>query len=270
MSRLCSAFLMLAALLVAGGCEQSQLVTDQQLDALPPAASGPRVVAGGVRPVEPATQVAWRSESYEDWTLEETTVYALGNLGPAGVPLMMDALQNGTPHQQQQAATVLGRIGIDATEAAVPLANVVHSSGDEKLRKQAAWALSQIGPALWPQRPEPPPESYEQLLSQADTQDATDPTMPPVEPYVEPPAIDEYPLPMPYVEPAAPQSSADAERLAMQQRREKLEQERLLRRRQRAQQLQKEYEANLAEYARRLEIAQYVARTLAGVLQQAP
>ena len=79
-------------------------------------------------------------------TEQEVAAMALGRIGRAAVPELIQVLNNPDPEARQQAALVLARIGPDAEEAVPELTRMLDDE-DEEVRKSAARALGQIGPA---------------------------------------------------------------------------------------------------------------------------
>ena len=87
-----------------------------------------------------------------DWTLQETAEDALGRMGEAAVPMLVEKLRYENPDLKRQAtvrrqaAEVLARIGPRA-ESAVPALIKALDDSATGVRKSAALALGQIGPA---------------------------------------------------------------------------------------------------------------------------
>lgn len=85
-------------------------------------------------------------QPHDTWTMRQTAVFALGRIGPAAVPALIQTLRNPDPNLRRQAVDTLSRIGPEAA-AAVP--DLIHalSDPDPLVRRTAARALGQIGPA---------------------------------------------------------------------------------------------------------------------------
>lgn len=88
-----------------------------------------------VRPIKPYTQ----------WTEQEAAADALGRIGPAAVPGLIEALRSSDPTVRRKAADVLGRLGSDAKDATPDLVRLLDDP-DESVRKAAARTLGRIGP----------------------------------------------------------------------------------------------------------------------------
>jgi hypothetical protein len=82
----------------------------------------------------------------EQWTEQEAAADALGRIGAAAVPSLVEALANPDPATRQKAVAVLGRMGPEAA-AAVPDLIKLLSDPDPEVRKVTARTLGQIGPA---------------------------------------------------------------------------------------------------------------------------
>jgi hypothetical protein len=76
---------------------------------------------------------------------QEVAAMALGRIGPAAVPPLMQALRHRDAQVRRQSALVLARIGPPAREAVSELTGLLDDP-DEEVRKAAARALGQIGP----------------------------------------------------------------------------------------------------------------------------
>src|SRR5262245_13179691 len=83
---------------------------------------------------------------FEQWTEQDAATDALGRIGAAAVPALVDALRSGDPAMREKALEVLGRIGPDA-EAAVPDLVQLLDDPDPAVRKSATRTLGRIGPA---------------------------------------------------------------------------------------------------------------------------
>jgi hypothetical protein len=79
-------------------------------------------------------------------TEQEAAAAALGRIGRAAVPSLIQTLGHRDADVRRQAALVLARIGPDAADAVPELTNLLDDS-EEDVRKAAARALGQIGPA---------------------------------------------------------------------------------------------------------------------------
>jgi HEAT repeat protein len=102
---------------------------------------------------------------FEQWTEQEAAKDALGRIGAAAVPPLIDALRDRDPAVRLKAIEVLGRMGEDAG-AAVPELVRLLDDPDIDVRKAAARTLGRIGPAAQTAVPslmrklfEPPPAS---------------------------------------------------------------------------------------------------------------
>jgi hypothetical protein len=78
-------------------------------------------------------------------TEQETAAAALGRIGRAAVPSLIQTLAHRDAQVRRQAALVLARIGPDAADA-VPELTALLDDPEESVRKAAARALGQIGP----------------------------------------------------------------------------------------------------------------------------
>lgn len=83
---------------------------------------------------------------YYEWTDSEAAADALGRMGPAAVPKLVEALQDPNPQVRTVAARVLARIGPEAV-IAVPTLQLLLEDADDEVRRAATRALGQIGPA---------------------------------------------------------------------------------------------------------------------------
>jgi HEAT repeat protein len=77
--------------------------------------------------------------------MREVTIDALGRIGAAAVPALVEVLADPNPVVRRRAAQALARIGPDARDA-VPDLIVALQDRNEEVRKSAARALGQIGP----------------------------------------------------------------------------------------------------------------------------
>jgi HEAT repeat protein len=78
-------------------------------------------------------------------TEQETAAMALGRIGQAAVPSLVQTLRHRDPEVRKQAALVIARIGPEAYDAVPELTDLL-GDPDEDVRKSAARALGQIGP----------------------------------------------------------------------------------------------------------------------------
>jgi len=166
----------LLSLALVAGCEKGEM-SDPELAKLLKTSQlqhGQQVIA--FRPQEEAPLPSARplvplSEPYiQVWTVKETASDALGRIGEAAVPALIDALAHPDAEVREQAARALSLIGPKAT-AAVPELIKLLDDDAEPVRRQAARALGQIGPAAKSAVPalirrleikEPPPKTNEQ------------------------------------------------------------------------------------------------------------
>lgn len=79
-------------------------------------------------------------------TEQEAAATALGRIGRAAVPSLIQALRHRDPEVRRKAALVLARIGPQAEEA-VPELTASLDDQNEEVRTAATRALGQIGPA---------------------------------------------------------------------------------------------------------------------------
>ena len=112
--------------------QQQRVTTFRPADEAPPLSIRPLIPIA-----EPYIQV---------WTVKETAADALGRIGEAAVPALIDALHHPDPEVREQAGRALSLIGPKAT-AAVPELIKLLDDDAEPVRRQAARALGQIGPA---------------------------------------------------------------------------------------------------------------------------
>jgi hypothetical protein len=107
---------------------------------------------------------------FELWTEPETAAVALGRIGAAAVPDLVQALQNPDANVRLKGVAVLGRMGSEAA-AAVPQLVMLLDDSDVEVRKAAARTLGQIGPpakdavpALMRTLLQPAPQSAQQSV----------------------------------------------------------------------------------------------------------
>ena len=80
-----------------------------------------------------------------EWTEQEAAADALGRIGVAAVPALIDALSNPEPAVRVKAIEVLGRMGADAKDAVPHLVKLLDDPS-EAVRKAATRTLGRIGP----------------------------------------------------------------------------------------------------------------------------
>ena len=80
------------------------------------------------------------------WTEQEAAAEALGRIGAAAVPALVESLQNPDAAVRLKAIEVLGRMGDDAKDAVPQLVRLLDDP-DLNVRKAAARTLGRIGPA---------------------------------------------------------------------------------------------------------------------------
>jgi hypothetical protein len=142
------------------GCNSSQPVPKKEIQI---SGAGPPVLTSAERtakemagPKRQPTTIAPASfeqpvvepeplKPFEQWTEPETAAVALGRIGAAAVPDLVQALQNPDADVRLKAVAVLGRMGSDAA-AAVPQLIPLLNDPDVDVRKAAARTLGQIGP----------------------------------------------------------------------------------------------------------------------------
>jgi len=113
-----------------------------QLEVRPPLVADPDAPARTTfRPATPLVVAEFRQP-----TEQEVAAMALGRIGKAAVPSLVQAMRHRDAEVRKQAALVLARIGPPAEEA-VPELTAALDDEDEDVRKAAARALGQIGPA---------------------------------------------------------------------------------------------------------------------------
>lgn len=83
---------------------------------------------------------------FEEWSDQEAAEDALGRIGAAAVPALVQALRNPDLQVRHKAIEVLGRMG-DEAAAAVPDLIPLLDDPDPQIRKSAARTLGQIGPS---------------------------------------------------------------------------------------------------------------------------
>ena len=80
------------------------------------------------------------------WTDQEAAADALGRIGAAAVPALVETLQNPSAAARLKGVEVLGRMGADARDAVPQLVRLLDDP-DPAVRKAAARTLGRIGPA---------------------------------------------------------------------------------------------------------------------------
>jgi hypothetical protein len=80
------------------------------------------------------------------WTEQEAAAEALGRIGAAAVPALVQTLQDPDPAVRLTAVEVLGRMGADARDAVPHLVRLLDDP-NLAVRKAAARTLGRIGPA---------------------------------------------------------------------------------------------------------------------------
>lgn len=81
----------------------------------------------------------------ENWTEQEAAAEALGRIGPAALPQLVELLRSPQAEVRLIAAQVIARMGSDAREA-VPALIPLLNDPDERVRKAATRTLGRIGP----------------------------------------------------------------------------------------------------------------------------
>jgi HEAT repeat protein len=92
------------------------------------------------QPVEPP-----QIKPFDEWTEQEAAADALGRIGPAAVPSLMETLRDPDPKVRLKAIEVLARMGGDAKDAVPELIRLLEDP-DEPVRKAAIRTLGRIGP----------------------------------------------------------------------------------------------------------------------------
>jgi hypothetical protein len=83
---------------------------------------------------------------FEQWTEQDAATDALGRIGPAAIPALVESLRGADPVVREKALDVLARMGPDA-QAAVPELIRLLDDPNPEVRKMAARTLGRIGPA---------------------------------------------------------------------------------------------------------------------------
>jgi len=81
----------------------------------------------------------------QDWTEQEAAAEALGRIGPAALPQLVELLRSERAEVRLIAAQVIARMGSDAKDA-VPALIPLLDDPDERVRKAATRTLGRIGP----------------------------------------------------------------------------------------------------------------------------
>ncbi len=82
---------------------------------------------------------------FEQWTEQDAASDALGRIGPAAVPSLIETLRSPDPAVRLKGVEVLGRMG-SAAESSVPDLIRLLDDADPEVRKAAARTLGRIGP----------------------------------------------------------------------------------------------------------------------------
>jgi len=82
---------------------------------------------------------------FPEWSEQEAAADALGRIGSAAVPTLIDALHSPDRAVRIKAIEVLGRMGSDAKDAVPQLVKLLDDP-DEAVRKSASRTLGRIGP----------------------------------------------------------------------------------------------------------------------------
>jgi HEAT repeat protein len=95
---------------------------------------------------EEALEEPQRLKAFAEWTEQDAAKDALGRIGPAAVPALLQTLRDPSADVRRKGVEVLGRMGDGAT-AAVPELVRLLDDPDPEVRKSAARTLGRIGPA---------------------------------------------------------------------------------------------------------------------------
>ena len=83
---------------------------------------------------------------FDQWSEQEAAADALGRIGPAAVPALLQALASPEKAMRLKATEVLGRMGPEAKDAVPDLVRLLEDP-DLAVRKAATRTLGRIGPA---------------------------------------------------------------------------------------------------------------------------
>jgi hypothetical protein len=122
------------------------------------------------KPVQPAAEshkpqlqppeAALVERPYTEWTVSETAAEALARTGTAALPELAQRLQSSSAAARLSAAQMIARIGPDAARSIDLLEALVdrleNPQEQPNVRRACARAIGQIGPALTPAPPQPP------------------------------------------------------------------------------------------------------------------
>jgi len=156
-----SCLLLLQCLLLAAGCGRGQfgptkeievpsggrpvLTSAERIEKEHPAAErlrGPVALATFEQPLAEPQPI----KSFDAWSEQEAATDALGRIGAAAVPALLQALQNPDKSVRLKAIDVLARMGAGASDAVPQLIGLLDDP-DPAIRKAAARTLGHIGPA---------------------------------------------------------------------------------------------------------------------------
>jgi HEAT repeat protein len=99
--------------------------------------------AAYLRPIDAAPTPL---KPFEQWTEQDAATDALGRIGPAAIPSLLETLKSPNAAVRLKSIEVLGRMGPGA-EPAVPELIRLLEDADPDVRKSAARTLGRIGPA---------------------------------------------------------------------------------------------------------------------------
>ena len=108
--------------------------------------------AGGVtrasfeQPIDGQVVETAQIKPFDEWSEQEAAADALGRIGPAAVPSLIETLRDPDPKVRLKAIEVLARMGADAKDAVPELIRLLEDP-DEEVRKAAIRTLGRIGPA---------------------------------------------------------------------------------------------------------------------------
>jgi len=141
-------------LLLQTGCSQSEPTARKQIK-VPEV--GPDGLVSLQRPVpgsslishaayEQPAELPQSLRPFENWTDQDAAEDALGRIGAAAVPALVQALHSPDLDTRRKAIEVLGRMG-DEAAAAVPDLIPLLDDPDPQIRKSTARTIGQIGPS---------------------------------------------------------------------------------------------------------------------------